>query len=100
MISADLNGDGWADLIVRNAGDGTLSLFLSNGHGGLPAAASILPVGLGASDVTTADLDGNGRLDILVYRPALGRGPASWRTSAEASFSAPVSIAPAPGLTA
>ena len=27
IIAADLNGDGWTDLVVRNAGDGTLSVF-------------------------------------------------------------------------
>ena len=30
IIAADLNGDGWDDLVVRNAGDGTLSVFFSN----------------------------------------------------------------------
>ena len=27
IIAADLNGDGLTDLVVRNAGDGTLSVF-------------------------------------------------------------------------
>ena len=27
IIAADLNGTGWTDLVVRNAGDGTLSIF-------------------------------------------------------------------------
>src|SRR5260370_26974482 len=27
--TADLNGDGWNDLVVRNAGDGTLSVFFN-----------------------------------------------------------------------
>ncbi len=35
IIAADLNGDGWDDLVVRNAGDGTLSLFRNNRLGGL-----------------------------------------------------------------
>ena len=30
IIAADLNGNGWDDLVVRNAGDGTLSVFFSN----------------------------------------------------------------------
>ena len=33
IVSADLNGDGWDDLVVRNAGDGTLSVYFSNGSG-------------------------------------------------------------------
>ncbi len=31
IIAADLNGNGCDDLVVRNAGDGTLSVFFSNG---------------------------------------------------------------------
>ncbi len=30
IIAADLNGDGWDDLVVRNAGDGTLSVYFRN----------------------------------------------------------------------
>ena len=29
IIAADLNGTGWDDLVVRNAGDGTLSVFFA-----------------------------------------------------------------------
>ena len=29
IISADLNGNGLSDLVVRNAGDGTLSVFFA-----------------------------------------------------------------------
>ena len=32
VIAADLDGNGWDDLVVRNAGDGTLSVFLNNGE--------------------------------------------------------------------
>ena len=31
IVAADLNGDGWNDLVVRNAGDGTLSVFFNTG---------------------------------------------------------------------
>ena len=33
LVSADLSGAGWDDLIVRNSGAGTLTLYLSDGHG-------------------------------------------------------------------
>src|SRR5271169_617795 len=33
MVSADLNGDGKADLAVANAGDSTLTVSLGNGDG-------------------------------------------------------------------
>ena len=75
IISADLTGDGLDDLVVQNAGAGTLSVFLAaktvgpvNLAGG---AVSFLPplilnVGLGVSDVQAIDTTRNGRLDLVV----------------------------------
>jgi hypothetical protein len=65
ILAADLDGHGRIDLIVRSAGDGTLSLFLSDGHGWFLPRVD-LPVGLGASDVTVANLQQDLRLDIVV----------------------------------
>jgi large repetitive protein len=64
ILSADLNDNGINDLIVRNAGDGTISVFLGDGYGWF-APRIDLPVGLGASDLQVADLHQNGRLDIV-----------------------------------
>ena len=62
--SADLNGNGITDLIVRNAGDGTISVFPGDGHGWfLPRVIS--QVGLGVSDIEVADLEQDGLLDIV-----------------------------------
>ena len=64
IVAADLNGDGWDDLVVRNAGDGTLIGLLQQRFrersdrqppSFLPPVT--LPVGLGVSDVTLADVD-------------------------------------------
>ena len=63
IVTADLNGDGWDDLVVRNAGDGTLTVFFNNGSGSDATGNALfprsvtLPVGLGVSDVTLADVD-------------------------------------------
>ena len=38
IIAADLNGDGLDDLVVRNAGDGTLSVFFGTT---LPSSSSV-----------------------------------------------------------
>ena len=32
IVTADLTGDGRNDLVVRNAGDGTLSVYLNTGN--------------------------------------------------------------------
>ena len=70
--AADLDGDGWDDLVVRNAGDGTLSVFFNTGRDShrSPTATSlpplILPVGLGLSDVAPVDIRGDGTIDLVV----------------------------------
>jgi hypothetical protein len=80
IIGADFTGNGLTDLIVRNAGDGTLSLYLGttvvpgNSGGGVDSEFAspdflppvTLPVGLGVSDVQAARTTGDGRLDVVV----------------------------------
>ena len=64
ILAADLQGNGYTSLVVRNAGDGTISIFPGDGHGWF-APRIDLPVGLGVSDIQVADLEQDGRLDIL-----------------------------------
>ena len=74
IVAADLTGDGWNDLVVRNAGDGTLSVYFNTGNESGPFTTlpppfhppMTLPVGPGVSDVTLADVSGDGRTDIVV----------------------------------
>jgi hypothetical protein len=80
IVTGGLTGDGLSDLVVRNAGDGTLSVFLNNGDDSGPSsgpripfqAALTLPVGLGVSDVTLADVAAGGRPDILLTNKLTG----------------------------
>jgi hypothetical protein len=70
---ADLTGDGKADLVVRNAGDATVSVLLGNGDGTF-AAQQTFAIGQGpyANSLTVADLNGDGRPDILAANPLDG----------------------------
>ena len=82
IVSADLNGNGLSDLVVRNAGDGTLSVFFATRFIG-PVnpgfillsflAPVILPVGLGVSDVQLVDTTGSGLLDLVVTNKLTGQ---------------------------
>src|SRR5262249_61671823 len=40
ILSADLDQNGRIDLVVRNAGDGTLSVFPADGHARVPSPTS------------------------------------------------------------
>ena len=86
IIAADLNGNGLTDLVVRNAGDGTLSVFYGTAFDRstfrpdqpqyipppfLPAMT--IPVGLGVSDVQAVDTTGSGRLDLVVTNKLTGQ---------------------------
>jgi len=85
IIAADLSGDGLTDLVIRNAGDGTLSVYFGahpmntnlDGPPGTPEAPVFLPplnlpVGLGASDVQAVDTTGSGALDLVVTNKLTG----------------------------
>ena len=84
IVAAELNGQGLTDLVVRNAGDGTLSVYFGSPFrsgsvgpdGTLEApiftAAFILPVGVGVSDVQAVDTTGRGVLDLVVTNKMIG----------------------------
>jgi hypothetical protein len=67
---ADINGNGKADLIVANYGDNTVSVFLNTTIIDAMAASFAVPqtfaTGMGARSVATADINGDGKLDIIV----------------------------------
>ena len=82
IITADLNGDGLTDLVVRNAGDGTLSVFFGTEFVGPINPKFVtpqfsppvtIPVGLGVSDVEVVDTTGSGRLDLVVTNKLTGQ---------------------------
>jgi hypothetical protein len=65
IATADLNGDGALDVAVANSGDGTVSVLVGIGGGGVrPAVGSPFPAGREPTDVDAADLDRDGDVDL------------------------------------
>ncbi len=65
---ADLNGDGKPDIAVANnasSGGDSVSVLLNNGNGTF-AAATTYAAGRGPRKVSTSDLNGDGKLDLIV----------------------------------
>jgi hypothetical protein len=87
IIAANLNGDGLTDLVVRNAGDGTLTVFFGSqfirGNFIGPLNPQLvppsflppvtLPVGIGVSDVQAVDTAGSGKFDLVVTNKLTGQ---------------------------
>jgi hypothetical protein len=64
LCAADVNHDGWADLVCANGLNNTLMVFTNNASGGFVFSAT-LAVGIGAWSVCAADVNGDGRLDLI-----------------------------------
>ena len=65
IAAGDLNGDGQQDLVVRNLGDNTLSIFFANGSGGFAAPVRV-PVEADFGGLSLLDLANDGKLDIVL----------------------------------
>lgn len=66
IAHGDLNGDGRPDLVVANLSGNSLSVYLREASGFVPAPVATIPVGSGPFPVQLADLDEDGVLDLVV----------------------------------
>jgi len=66
VVTADVNGDGFPDLICANNGSNTLTVVTNNRHGGFGFSATLLlPTNAGPYYVTAADINGDGFPDLI-----------------------------------
>ncbi|MEI6757938.1 MAG: FG-GAP-like repeat-containing protein, partial [Chlorobium sp.] len=65
VASADINVDGYLDLVTTNAGSATVSVLLNNGDGTFSGSTSY-DTGTSPFSVVTVDLNGDHKLDLAV----------------------------------
>lgn len=63
---ADVNGDGWPDLLASNLDSKDLSVLLGGAHRFVPAPGSPFAAGDGPFGLAVGDFDGDGHLDVAV----------------------------------
>jgi hypothetical protein len=112
IIAAQLHGDGLDDLVVRNAGDGSVSVYHATTLSAIgfigPVSSFAAPnflgpttfaVGIGVSDVHAVDTTGSGALDLVVTNKLSGQ-VSVMLNQGNVTFAAPVPYRAGTGLSA
>ncbi len=95
LVAADLNGDGFDDLVGAELFSNDVRVFLANGLGGFLSPTSY-PAALSARRLHAADLDGDGDDDIVA---ALGGVVSVLLAGGQGGLAAPLLIAVPAGAT-
>jgi len=66
VASADLNGDGWPDLVITAQFQNEVYVLLNNQHGGFNETIIQTGVATGPVNVALADVNGDGKLDMVL----------------------------------
>lgn len=78
LVAVDVDGDGKPDLVSANAGDGTISVLMnSTGTGASTisfASQSVFAVGDDPENILAADVDGDGKQDLVVLNTGASTG--------------------------
>jgi len=79
LWTADLDGDGFSDVMAGN-GDGTsIAIFRNDGHGSFVFSSNLGTPGLqSVTDVEIADLNGDSRVDIVTIQPGIANPWHPW----------------------
>ena len=88
---ADVNGDGFPDIVTANGSAGTVSVLLNNGDGTF-AAPRVFPAGSRPVAVAVADVNGDGLPD-LVVADATGNSVQLLLNDGQSGFDAAVPLA-------
>ena len=73
---ADVNADGWLDLLVTNSGSNTVSVRINDGRGTF-GNGWVVAVDTNPSSLLVADFDGDGDLDFLTSSASMGNNPST-----------------------
>ncbi len=78
VVALDVDGDGKIDLVSANAGDGTVSVLMNNTNPGDTTISFdsqvVFTVGDDPENLVAADVDGDGRLDLVVLNTGASSG--------------------------
>jgi len=84
ITTADVNGDDWPDLVVPHRDGGQSWIYLNDGRGGFGDRVPFGPPDAAIRSVRTADLDGDGDLDLAAIDER--GGPVTFRQTSPLVF--------------